>query len=406
MDMKGSSGQSRRNAATMQVFVSLCIIVGNLACFSLAEAAEPEPNLPSIEDLAKLSDFELGQTYLRAKQLPLNYGSSAFLSAANGEIQKRGSMQIEAVYEGVVSSACPRDSFVSGFAKIEQHGAELRIIHDLHVLPGLMVKDTVLVAIPPKQELLVGVFSEGGTALVARSGDCSMSFARAVNLPDAVRAGDIAAVRSVIKSGVDVNQPNAWGTPLDIAVSKGSDKIVQLLIDAGADIEGATLPGAGGEHPLHLAAMRSWGANTARLLVSRGAQLDARDAAGRTPLIIAVLADNFELADVLLDAGADLEAADGNFGESPLSWAACWGRLSAAKFLLSKGAQINRKTGREGNTPLHRAVICSKGHPEMIKYLVANGADVNATNNEGLTPIERAHNRKAKELLRSLGSKE
>jgi ankyrin repeat protein len=266
-----------------------------------------------------------------------------------------------------------------------------------------MVKDTVLLTIPPKQDLLVGEFSEGSIALVARDGNCSMSFARDVDLHDAVRAGDRAAVQSAIEAGANVNESNTWGTPLDIAVSKGAGQIVQLLLDAGADIEGATAAGAGGEHPLHLAAARTSGANIARLLASRGAHLDARDARGRTPLITAVLSNNLEVAEVLLSAGADLEGTDGKLGDSPLAWAACWGRSATAKFLLLKGAQINRRSGPNGDTPLHRAVICCKGD-EMIKYLVENGADVNATNSKGLTPIKLTFVKKNQELLRSLGA--
>jgi hypothetical protein len=40
----------------------------------------------------------------------------------------------------------------------------------------------------------------------------------------------------------------------------------------------------------------------------------------------------------------------------------------------------------------------------MIKYLIANGADVNATNSKGLTPIKKVVNKKVKEFLRSLGA--
>jgi ankyrin repeat protein len=402
MDMKGSFGQNRR--VTMRVFVLLWLVVGNLLVFPFAEAAE-EPNLPLIQDLTKLSDVDLGVAYLRARQDDKRE-VRRFLLEAKGEINKRGSTPIEAFYDGVVSSTCPRDGFASGFARIMQDGAELRISHGLNVLPGVVVKDTVLVVIPQKQELLVGKIYEDGIALVARSGNCSMSFARAANLHAAVRAGDIEVVQAVIESGADVNELDSWGTALAIAVSKGSDKIVQLLIDAGADVEGATSSGAGGERPLHLAATRTSGASTARLLVSRGAQLDARDKAGRTPLMTAFLADNVAVAEVLLAAGADLEAVDSNLGASPLSWAACRGRFRAAKFLLSKGAQINRRTGPDGDTPLHCAVMGKGPSPEMIRYLVANGADVNATNNKGLTPLKWAFNRKVKELLRSLGAKE
>jgi ankyrin repeat protein len=397
---------------TIRTFALLCPIVGSLTSFA---AAQSQTGLPPVQDLERLSDLDLGLAYLWARQEEQKLHNSTesdrssgqvrrFLFEAKDEIQKRGSAQIAAVYDGVVSPACQRDSFVSGYAKIEQNGAELRIIHDMHVLPGLMVKDTVLLVIPPKQDLLVGEFSEGSIALVARNGNCSMSFARATNLYAAVRMGDAAIVQSVIQSGADVNAPDSWGTPLDIAVVRGSDEIVQLLIAAGADIEGATSPTLGAQHPLHLAATRALGASTARLLISRGAHLDARDAVGRTPLITAVLADNVEVAEVLLGAGADLETVDSKLEASPLSWAVCSGQIKAAQFLLSKGAQINRRTGPDGDTPLHCAVMLKGPDITMIKYLIAGGADVNATNNKGLTPMKKVVNKKVKELLRSLGA--
>jgi ankyrin repeat protein len=258
--------------------------------------------------------------------------------------------------------------------------------------------------IPPKQEILVGNVFEDRIDLVSMSGACSMSFARAVNLHEAVRSGNVEAVRSVLKSGVDVNGLDSWGTPLALAVGKGVDNIVELLIDAGADLEAATLPVAGAERPLHLAATRSWGARTAELLISRGAQLNARDKAGRTPLITAVVGDNIEVAEVLLAAGADIEGVDSQLGATPLSWAACAGRFKAARFLLSRGAQINVRAGPDGNTPLHHAVRCCHKVPEMIRFLVVNGANVNATNDSGLTPIKQTSSKTQKQLLRSLGA--
>jgi ankyrin repeat protein len=116
------------------------------------------------------------------------------------------------------------------------------------------------------------------------------------------------------------------------------------------------------------------------------------------------LADNVEVAEVLLGAGADLEMVDSKLEASPLSWAACSRRIKATQFLLSKGAQINRRTGPDGNTPLHCAVMLKGPDITMIKYLIDSGADINATNNKGFTPIKLAHYKKVKELLRSLGA--
>jgi ankyrin repeat protein len=298
-------------------------------------------------------------------------------------------------------------------AKIVQTGPGLQINrHEskdngasryLAALSGVVVKNTIVVVASPRQELLVGTVYEDRMDLVARSGACSMSFARAVDLHQAVRTGDIELVRSVLSSGANVNEPDSWGTPLGMAVVKGSDKIVQLLIEAGADVEGPTVPAVGGQRPLHLAATRLSGANTARLLISRGARLDAWDKAGKTPLITAVVSDNIQVAELLVAAGADMEGVDSQLGATPLSWAACAGRFGAVSFLLSEGAQINAKAGPEGDTPLHHAVRCCHKTPEMISFLVANGANVNATNDRGLTPIQQSFTKTGKELLRGLG---
>jgi ankyrin repeat protein len=404
--MKGSFDQSRGLSVTLLIFAGAWLVAGKPTWFGFAEAAELMAGPPA-QKLEKLSDVDLGSAYLRAQQ-ELDRSSlmvHRFLTEARSEIDKRGSTQIaDGVYESVVSSACPGDSFESGYARIIQDGAELKIRHESKELEGIVIKDAVLLAIPPKQELLVGNVFGDRVDLIATSSACSMSFARAINLHEAVRSGDAEVVRSVIAAGADVNESDAWGTPLDLAVARGLDEIVGLLIDEGADIEGATLQAVGGRRPLHIAAALATGASTAKLLLSRGAQVNALDKAGRSPLITAVVADNIAVAEALLAAGADIEAIYS--GATPLSWAACSSRVSAVKFLLSKGAQINRRAGPDGDTPLHRAVVCCLKVPDMINFLVANGADVNATNNQGLTPIKLTFAKGQKDLLRSLGASE
>jgi hypothetical protein len=60
------------------------------------------------------------------------------------------------------------------------------------------------------------------------------------------------------------------GERRDIAAVRGAERIAELLINAGADIEGPTISGVGSQHPPHLAATRTQGSNMARLLVNMG----------------------------------------------------------------------------------------------------------------------------------------
>lgn len=68
---------------------------------------------------------------------------------------------------------------------------------------------------------------------------------------------------------------------------------------------------------------------------------------------------------------------------TPLEAAFSKGRTRIMEMLIEAGANVNQK-GRAGMTLLHRA--CQKNDVEMIKFLVSQGADIKATNNEGLTP--------------------
>jgi ankyrin repeat protein len=70
-----------------------------------------------------------------------------------------------------------------------------------------------------------------------------------------------------------------------------------------------------------------------------------------------------------------------------------------------KGALVNGKAGPDGDTPLHYAAM--EERLEMIEYLAKNGADINAKNNNGLTPYQRALDaEQVKELLKRLGANE
>jgi ankyrin repeat protein len=124
----------------------------------------------------------------------------------------------------------------------------------------------------------------------------------------------------------------------------------------------------------------------AKLLISRGADVNARNSEGNAALFVAVHQESMELAALFLEKGADVNAKN-SFGYTPLRQACRWGNPEAVQLLLSKGADVNA-TDKEGDTPLHIAV--EEHNEAVVKVLVDHHANVNAMGSFGGAPIHRA----------------
>jgi hypothetical protein len=113
-----------------------------------------------------------------------------------------------------------------------------------------------------------------------------------------------------------------WGTQAECAA------IVAYLLDAGADMEARD---GDGRTPL-VAACAEGRVDAVRALIEEDADLEARDGENRTPLIVASVGGGVDAVRALLDAGADLEARDDE-NRTPLfaACACCWPRVPAAK---------------------------------------------------------------------------
>ena len=91
---------------------------------------------------------------------------------------------------------------------------------------------------------------------------------------------------------------------------------------------------------------------------------------------------------LLMEKGADINAADYT-GMTPLHVAAMAGRRDEARLLLKHGADLTRRD-RFGDTPIHTAAVFGQGG--MVKLLLDHGADLDALNNEGNSPLDLARN--------------
>ena len=188
----------------------------------------------------------------------------------------------------------------------------------------------------------------------------------------AAHMDDQASVDALLKAGAKPNIANMYGvTPLMLAAENGSAPVIERLLAAGADPK-LTMPS--GETPLMTAA-RTGRAAAVAALIAGGSNINARESAkGQTALLWALSGPHAEAARVLVEKGADITLASSG-GFTPLMMAARYNSVESVKLLLDKGASLKEQSAN-GTTPLHVAVL--RGHIDLAKYFLDKGADPNA----------------------------
>ena len=157
-------------------------------------------------------------------------------------------------------------------------------------------------------------------------------------------------INTLVIHGADINARSPLGLgPLSMASIYGWVSVIETLLDLGCDVNERSVPvseevwrlsspagveRSSGHTPLMIAAMEG-GLETARLLISRGADLSLKDSVGSTALHIAAnpwWQENVELAQLLVESGSDLDAKDGS-GRTPLDVAKEAGFTQTCKVL-------------------------------------------------------------------------
>ncbi|HML19725.1 MAG TPA: ankyrin repeat domain-containing protein [Candidatus Dependentiae bacterium] len=201
-------------------------------------------------------------------------------------------------------------------------------------------------------------------------------------------------------------------TPLYVAIKKAQPEIVQVLIQAGADLTGKYCEGIraidlaideniakyistamGSTHsvfnstdipPLHRA-VDNERMDEIKALIANGANIDAQDYSKMTPLHLAAFNGYADVVKLLIDLGANIESRDGT-NCTPLHVAASSGHLETVKILIDAHARVDaRNINKE--TPLH--VACME-NADVVKTLINAGANINAHADDNFTPLHYA----------------
>ena len=233
----------------------------------------------------------------------------------------------------------------------------------------------------------------------------------------AAKEGDLDAVSMHLAAGVSTEwrHPLTAATPLVAAAENDEVEAANMLIEAGANVHARDRQGS---TALTHAAANGY-TELARRLLSKGADPSAQSMTasimlgrlqfGRSkayaPIHETAQHGYVELAALLTDAGADLEAAD-NDGDTALHVASYYGQSELANVLIKAGANINAKNG-SGETPLITALertrdsenVFTSGHAAITKLLLEAGCTLDDRDDSGNTALSIAELEKRTELV-------
>ena len=206
---------------------------------------------------------------------------------------------------------------------------------------------------------------------------------------------------SLLLGGCSVRRSSNEPPPLIKAVSKGDTPTTRALLAKGADVQARD---ANGRTALMYAA-ENGDPTTVQVLLTYGADVNARDWQGWTALIYAAENGDLTTVQTLLAHKAHVNAKSEGSGWTALMSAASRGHLLVTQALLANGAEANARD-KDDQTALLMAV--QQGYTAIVQALLDGGADVNVKNKTGKTPLTVAEAQgfsKIAQLLKQAGTR-
>jgi len=318
--------------------------------------------------------------------------------------------QIKHAFHRDRPSAAPGVTVMRGNYVIVSNGTSIRASRI--ILNGRQITNFVGSTIPHERDmpeptiLQLGIYlDEENAPLVkalldagARTEDSS--YGHQTPLMQAVASGRLRTIQTLLDHGANpLAHDDSGRFPIHYLDSDTPDglKIAEILIKSGADIN--AVDNEGMTPLINLAS--SDNASVVRFLLAHGANVNAHSKDGNSALIEAAMSESTAVTRLLLDHGANVNSCDQR-KVTALDYAASGGPLPIVKMLLAHGAKVD-PVDADGDTPLTSCLQPDYANrPDIVKVLIEHGADVNHLNKAKQTPLSLAKNQKYKAVIKLL----
>jgi ankyrin repeat protein len=210
----------------------------------------------------------------------------------------------------------------------------------------------------------------------------------------AAKEGNLGVIEVLLEAGADIDAVKWSDTPLYLATSEGHKKAVALLLDKGAD---ANARGGYNSNAIQEASYQG-NREIVDLLIEKGADVNAIAVEGNTALQKASYKGHKEIVELLIDRGADVHALGGFYGNG-VQAASLGGRKEILELLIEKGVAVDVQGGKYGSAV---QAASYNGHKKCLELLLGKGADVNVQGGYYSNALKAACTRGHKEIVELL----
>ncbi|RFU76297.1 multiple ankyrin repeats single kh domain-containing [Trichoderma arundinaceum] len=197
--------------------------------------------------------------------------------------------------------------------------------------------------------------------------------------------GIMEMVQLLLDAGANINDPNGWA--LQTAAAEGHYEIVQELISRGADVNACTHNDNFAAGTALQGACESGKADMVSLLLEKGANPNIGLGTDSPPILAASQRGEAHILEMLVNAKADVDVFGGHDSSTPLINAAAYLPKESLQALLNAGADINLPDN-DGDTAL--IVAAARGDVEAVTFLLDNGADIMHSSKRNMNALQTA----------------